>query len=212
MDARYDISKLFEAAFGMQLPFYIIPSVRVNANQGETYCPKIKMNKGEWRGRKTYLGTNFIMPTRFVGGEYYKYKPNGELTKTTLDDIVLPPVTLIDFRRAKNITKTDMLGSDGTVKEIYGFDDWIFTARGLALSRPGYYAYQKIQDLLEFENLADSIEVSSFLFSEKNITRIVIENIEIGQLEGQPDTIPFTIQGCSDNPIELVLTEKSLMQ
>jgi hypothetical protein len=212
MDIRYNISELFQKAFGIDIPIYIIPPVTVNWEKEEIPYSGFIMKTEEEAKTISYLGTPIVAPTTLMAGTYMKYKQNGEIIKTTTSDFMLPAVTLIDFRRAKNITKTDMLGSDGTVKEIYGFDDWAINMRGLALGEPGYTAQKQIERLLEYENLADSIDVEGILFSAKGIRRIAIEDIELGQLEGQPQTIPFTIRACSDNPIELVLTEKSLTQ
>lgn len=211
MDLRYNISKLFQKAFGVDIPIYIIPSVSISWKEENPYSG-FTLKTEEESKTMSYLGTPIIAPTTLMAGTYMKYKQNGEITKITTSDFMFPPVTLVDFRRAKNIIKTDMLGSYGTVKEIYGFDDWSINIRGLALSEPEYPAQKQIEKLLEYENLADSIDVEGILFSSKDIRRIAIEDIELGQLEGQPGTIPFTIRACSDNPIELQLTEKSLIQ
>ena len=64
-------------------------------------------------------------------------------------------------------------------------------------------AYEQHQELLKWENIADSIEVIGELFLDKSIYRLVIEDINFPQLEGKQNIIPFEIAAVSDEPIEL---------
>ncbi|TWP30508.1 hypothetical protein ETU08_01750 [Apibacter muscae] len=211
MDARYYVSKALQKLFGYNLPIYF--PYRLNKQlPAEIIFPDVTLKEEEEILKLSYLGTPIVAPTTFKAGEYRKYKANGELTSISLPDFQLPLVTLIEFRRAKNIIKTDMLGANGTVKEIYGMDDWVISFRGYAMDEPNKKAQDQIENLLKFEELADSIEVDGILFTSKNIHRLAIESIELGQLEAEPGTIPFTITASSDEALELVLTEKTLSE
>src|SRR5690606_6995127 len=84
----------------------------------------------------SWMGTPIIFPSIFLGDSYMRYKPTGEIEKVQRADFELPATTMFSFRRAKNITRTELPGASGTVKEVYGFDDWIIDVRGIALDEP----------------------------------------------------------------------------
>ena len=88
---------------------------------------------------------------------------------------------------------------------MYGFDDWVIRLRGLCLNEPDRSAYDQITELLQWEKIADSIPVLGDLFRDKDIYNIAIQNIDIKQIQGKPNIIPFEISALSDEPLELVL-------
>lgn len=198
-----DISQLFNAAFGVIPLTY---KVEQDAQQnGEASYPTIQTKPLAEAKKMSWMGTPIMFPMKFVGGSYQFYKSSGILAQKSLNDFELPPTTIVDFRRAKNITKTNVLGSNGTVKEIYGFDDWQIRIRGLCLDTPDITAYQLHQELLKWEDIADSIEVIGELFKDKSIYRLTIEDMDFKQPQGKHNVIPFEITASSDEPLELVL-------
>ncbi|MFD2566076.1 DUF6046 domain-containing protein [Pseudotenacibaculum haliotis] len=200
---NYNLQELFRVAFGKTDPVYTTDSVSSDQKKniaftGVTVQPKQKAERMSW------LGTPILFPVLFKGGTYQEYLPNGQITEVVMSDFYLPAATLVDFRREKNITETPVLGDDGTVKEIFGFGDWKIRIKGLCLDEPGSSALDQITEILTWENLIGSIQISGELFSKKDIGSIVIKSIEVPQVQGKPGVIPFTINAISDKIIELL--------
>lgn len=154
------------------------------------------------------FNTNVMGAIILEGGEYNMYGHDGNLIKGRFGDYTLPYSCIASFTRESNITKTDVLGSTGTVKEIYGKGDWRITIRGIAFNRrdgKGVTAHEQISTLSKWANVCDSIPVKSPMFRSKEIYNIVIETFSVQPLVGQWDAIPFQIDALSDEPIELNL-------
>ncbi|CDF80568.1 conserved hypothetical protein [Formosa agariphila KMM 3901] len=200
---RPDISQLFNAAFGVIPITYKVDNQA--PNNGLVNYQSIPVKTYEAAKKMSWMGTPIMFPMKFKGGSYQYYKSTAVLAQKQLNDFELPPATMVDFRRAKNITKTQVLGSNGTVKEIYGFDDWQIRIRGLCLDTPNQSAYEQHLSLLPWEGLADSIEVLGELFIDKSIYRITLEDVDFKQAQGKENVIPFEITASSDEPLELVL-------
>lgn len=145
----------------------------------------------------------------FEGGEYNMYdKLTGNIIKGRYGDYRLPHSCIVEFSRDANITKTTVLGSTGTVKEIYGKGDWDITIRGIALQRrdgTGETAQEQINSLVRWDNICDSIPVLGDIFRLKEIYNITITNISIQPIVGRWNAIPFQIDAVSDEPVELFL-------
>ena len=200
MNTNFDIATLLSKAFGVNTANFVLPN---DAPQnGDASYASIPVKEKKEAKKMSWLGTPIIYPTVFKGSPYQQYK-KGVLELKSFQNFNIPPATLIDFRRTKNITKTRLIGNAGAVKEIYGFDDWQIRFRGLCLDTPQMSAYEQHQELLKWENIADSIEVIGELFLDKSIYRLVIEDINFPQLEGKQNIIPFEIAAVSDEPIEL---------
>lgn len=203
-DIRYNLSELFQLAFGQNSPVFIPQSINPPQRNGVEFTG-ISVKPDEEANRMSWLGTPILFPIKFKKGTYKTFTVDGELEEIRLSDFYLPPATLVDFRRAKNVTKTNVLGDTGTVKEIFGFDDWKIRIKGLCLNEPNRTAYEQLQELLQWEQLSDNINVSGQLFTDKEINSIVIESIEVPQVQGKPNVIPFTINAVSDQILELTI-------
>ncbi|WP_435135712.1 DUF6046 domain-containing protein [Formosa sp. A9] len=197
---RPDISQLFNAAFGVTPITYKVDNQA--PNNGLVNYQSIPVKTYEAAKKMSWMGTPIMFPMKFKGGYYNRYSKAGRLIANPYQDFDLPPATIVDFRRAKNITKTNVLGSTGTVKEIYGFDDWQIRIRGLCLDTPNLSAIDQYKALLRWEEIADSIEVLGELFLDKSIFSITIEDIDFKQAQGKENVIPFEITASSDEPLE----------
>jgi len=210
MDIRYNISELFQVAFGINSPVFIpeplLKSPPVNINYSGL-VPLDENYAGE-NGFRTmsWMGTPIVFPVKFKGKEYQLYNGLGEIIKTRLNDYQLPAATLLSFRRAKNITRTNLLGSNGTVKEIYGMDDWVIDVKGLCLDEPGNPAADQLAKLLRWEELADAIEVRGSLFSSLKISAVAMLDFQKDGTQAKPGVIPFQFQLLSDEAVELVIS------
>lgn len=224
---QYNITDLLATAFDIKVPIrlpdpvsmakvevgqkYIIQDAK-SENNTAIYSSLQMKNEEFISNSKSWMGTPILFPFTFLNEgldkPYKVFKPNGELEDVLMEKFVLPAATMLDFSRAKNIIKTEVLGGEGTVKELFGFDDWKFRIRGICLTDNSRTKFktateQKLQ-LLAWEKIAGSVKVQGVLFSELNVSEIVIESINIKTIEGRPDYIPFEIQAVSNSPISLI--------
>ena len=154
------------------------------------------------------LGTPVFGDITFEAGQYNIYnKYTGIIEKAGYSGYTLPYSCIVDFSRQNNVITTPVLGSTGTVKEIYGIGDWDITIRGIAFNndKAGNSAHEQIKQLIAWADLCDSIEVGGSVFLSKGINRIAIKSIDIQPIEAKWNVIPFTIQAISDEPIELTI-------
>ena len=204
---NYNIPELFQAAFGDNLhnaPVYSLPSTESNQRNAVQFTGIVTKPQSQAR-KASWLGTPFMFPITFKRGTYSIYQSDGTISSIGKQDYILPPATLTSFSRAKNITRTNVLGDSGTIKEVFGFDDWKIRIKGLCLDQPDISAYEQLTELLSWEEIAGSIGVSGDLFTDKSINSIAIENIEVSQVQGKPSVIPFNIAAVSDQIPELTV-------
>lgn len=201
-----DINTLFDIAFGVR-------GVVQYRNQqqflkGGGYDVTVAETKEEAE-RLSYLGTPILFPIKFIGKEYQVYNDVGDIVTRSFKDFELPTATIVNFRHPKIIRKTKLPAGNGTVKELYGGDDWQIDIKGICLADPSHAfaktAKQQQEALIAFDKVFDAIEVKGDLFENKSIRRLVIENIQFNQLQGHPDKMPFIIRAVSDEPEELIL-------
>lgn len=204
-DIRYHVSELFQLAFGINIPIYITDPLRRDAPANISYAGLETIPEYVSADSTSWMGTPIMFSATFGGGSYNRYKMNGELERVQLNDFVLPPATMFQFRRAKNINRTNVLGSNGTVKEIFGFDDWVIDVRGLCLDEPTRSAQSQLEELIRWENLADSIEVSGSQFSSRGLMRVAIAEWSDSIPQGQPGVVAFQMQLMGDDPMEFGL-------
>lgn len=211
-DQKYKISKLFQSAFGINSPVYITKTMREDKPTNFSYkgietLPDYSSSDWDFEKQTSWMGTPIIFPTTFINNQKMKkYNSLGELVNVQLNDIQLPPATMFSFRRAKNITKTNVLGSNGTVKEIFGFDDWLIDVRGLCLDEPNRSAKSQLDDLLAYYELACGVGVSGALFTACEINAVCITDFNFEVVQGSNGgVISFTMQLTSDEDIILVL-------
>ncbi len=192
---QYNTSELFELAFGIKT----IGNYKID-----------KVSEGlDYESKLSYLGTPMIVPIKFKGKGYQIFNDFGEVVIDKFEDFSLPASTLVNLRRAKTIVKTKASAAKGTVKEIFGFDDWQIDIMGFCLADKAHTTAktareQKIK-LNEFDAIVDSIQVVSELFDDFDISHLVINEIQFNQLRGKPGVIPFSLRCSSDEPSNLFL-------
>ena len=208
MDARYTISQLVELAFGIKSPVFIPYPIEISTPALQSGFSGMELKVEDYGETETsWLGTPIVHPFKVLGGRYKVYNQDAAVELQDFEDFSFPPVTLIDFEREKLWERTVVAGGKSSVKEVYGFDDWVCRVRGLCLNEGvnGKTAQQYKEGLLQLENIVDTLKVSSALFAEKRIDSIFISKIRLRQLEGKPNVIPFEFDVFSDDPLELVL-------
>ena len=202
---RYDISQLFNLAFSS-----IGDLARYDVSQGQPSktipaYPEIPAAEITESNVVSHFGTPIMFPITFNGGNYKKYN-NGLIETIEMDSYRLPATTLTDIRRAKIIRKTRVSGGTGSIKELYGLDDYMIRIRGLIIhENPDTFPEAELQRIQEFGDLADSVSVSGGLFDLLKIYQIDINEVAYQQLKGYPNVLPFFIRAESNEPIELIL-------
>lgn len=222
----YNIAKLFEIAFGIRsISAYNVGDVgslpqdvkhqyqglnkESSNNNTFNYSGIEVVNQPHEASRLSHLGTPIILPITLKGKKYQVFDRMGNIVYRQYDDFELPSASLVTMRHAKIINKTKANAANGTVKEMYGFDDWKIEIRGFCLSDPSHQnaqtAYNQKLKLFEFDKIVDSISVISEVFNDLDISNIVIEELSFNQLKGKPGVIPFHMKCVSDEPLELIL-------
>lgn len=154
------------------------------------------------------MGTPIMFPIQFSSGNYKKYNQRGELVDVKMNDFRLPITSLVSFSRDKIMAVTRINGGNGTVKEIYGFDDWQITINGFLIPDAAQPQGKKTpleqeEELVRWDNLACSIAVFGEVFKAGKIKNLTIKGIRFEPMRGRPNIRTFTITAISDNPIEL---------
>ncbi|WP_281323747.1 DUF6046 domain-containing protein [Flavobacterium sp. IMCC34518] len=154
------------------------------------------------------MGTPIVFPILFSSGVYKKYNERGEIVDKKMGDFRLPIASIVSFRRDKIMGVTRINGGKGTVKEIYGFDDWQVSINGFLIpdgSQPQGFKnpLEQEKELINWDNLASSIEVFGELFTVRKIKRLTIKGVTFEPMRGKPNIRTFTVTAISDDPIEL---------
>lgn len=161
--------------------------------------------------RPSMFGTPIFGSFTIKGGKYLIFdKSKGTLVPKAIDDFEFPVTSIIEFRRPKVITKSPMIGGAGTVKEIYGLDDWAISIKGVCLNDPSRKdvetrtARSQQIKLCELNEIVGHLVIKSgSIFLNKKIFNIVMEDVIFSPIQGKPDVIPFEIPCCSDEDILL---------
>lgn len=158
----------------------------------------------------SHLGTPIYYPILLKGGEYKQYDRNGEVQRVRVGDLRMPLSSVVEMSRSKVLTTTRVVAAQSTVKEIYAHDDWTIRVSGILLDEPqhpqGATTIEAMQErLLEFEALADAIEVEAELLHQRQVYRMVIKSISFNQLPGKPRMHGFQMECVSDDALELII-------
>jgi len=201
----YSAEQLLNIAFGIRSVYH--PEFTKGGNDYSNYETGLS-KETITSGRMIQNGQHIMFPMKFIGGSYMRYDKDSRIIKERIPDFDLPASSIASFQQAKIETRT-MVSGGGTVKEMYGLDDWVITIRGICMNDKAHSGYEKAIEqygqLVKFGQLMDSIEVSGDLFDLKNIYRLVIIDVNFPELVGMPDVFPFELRCRSDKPIELIL-------
>jgi len=192
-------ANLLAEVFGQ--PVYVIPGTN-EMTTVDSYMVSVS-DPNEY-DRLSRFGTPVVGSFTIEGGKYKVYdKVTGKLVVKEYSDFEFPLATIVDFSRPKYITKTPTIGSNGTVKEIFGFEDAKISIRGICIDDPSRSEQRTAKEqklaLWALNDIADSLSIlKGKIFFEKNITRIVMEDIQFSAVQGKPGMIQFEIPAVSD--------------
>lgn len=201
-----NIANLFAEVFGISSPIFIPYGRKLPDFMPEGY-KDFQVLKPEEAAIKSWMGTPVLDSFAFSSGTYRRFDVKGNLSDIEMGDFVVPYATIVEFNRQMNMTKTKVMGNFGTVKEIYGLDDWNISIRGFCLTDKSRTdqktAEEQAHALVMWSQLVDSIEVSGDLFVQKAIYALVMEDFQLAPVQGKPDVYSYTISAVSDKSIEL---------
>lgn len=207
---QYNIPNLFLEGFGLKVGASYRPEITDgNPDQPQSLFSGVKIIEDineayEMSG----VGTPILFPITFLENTYKRYNKDGEIVDKKMATFRLPIASVISFKRDKIMSETKINGGRGTVKEIYGFDDWGITINGFLIpdsSQPQNYKnpLEQEKELIKWDSLASSIEVGCELFTLRKIVNLTIKGISFEPMRGRPNIRSFTVDAVSDEPIEL---------
>jgi hypothetical protein len=112
--------------------------------------------------------------------------------------------------RSKSITKTPVVASQASVKEIFSMDDWSIRISGILFDESnhpqGARTIEQMQErLLAWFALADSVELEGRLFTDRNVHRLTLKSFSLNQMPGKKRVFGFQMDADSDDPLELII-------
>lgn len=204
------LAGLFQEVFGVRVGGMYRPEVGDGADDPTTKASYfgVQYVDDATAQQLSQFGTPIIYPIEFNGGSYKKYDNFGEIKPQIMGDFRLPAASIVSFKRDKIISSTKMNGGYGTVKEVYGFDDWQVTINGFLIpdsTQPqGFFTpLDQEKELQKWDDLACSIEVLGDLFDNKGIKNLTIKGMNFEPMRGRPNIRAFTINAVSDAFLEL---------
>lgn len=206
----FDLQELFSLAFGYGTK-QIKHKYKINTEDKSTPA-SIKYNITDVKSldeatELTKSGTPIIFPITFCSGGYQKYDSNGKIIIEQMNEFRLPASTIVELDRNKAITTTPLSGGVGEVTEMYGFENWNISIKGICMPEPNHPQAKTPKDqknmLYKFDCLADTIDIESEILRNLNIMSISIDSIKFSQLPGKPDFTPFEISCKSEEPAEI---------
>lgn len=204
-----NIGALFTEVFGVSSPVFL-PWGRPLKNYNPGDYKEVNATTEEVAEAYSWMGTPVVGTFTLDGCKKYKtYNTNGAPATLNLVSFPMPYATMVDFSRPMNVSKTKVLGAYGTVKEVYGLDDWTINIRGFCIednSRRGFKTVaEQVNALVQFGKVTEAIGVTGSIFDDKKIYSIVIEELSFNPLQGNSSIVPFTIRAVSDTPQNLTI-------
>lgn len=147
------------------------------------------------------LGTPVISDLTFVGGSYTDEETGRVINYRDVTQVTV----LMQVSRPKIIVKTNITGSNGTVKEYINMDDFQVTINGIITGANGIYPVEDVADLQAVCEAPVTIPVVSTYLQNLGIYSLVINDFSFDQEPGGYSQQNFTLNCISDKPIELVL-------
>lgn len=191
------------AGLGLLKPkFYKVNESEIAKEQGDTNINTFESKKGKF-------GLPIFDEFRFLADEvnkiiYQDDKEYGNGTTKIVTSFIFE-TALIELNQTKNIVKTAIAGTNGTVKEYMSQGDYIINLKGVVVGdvanqRP---SADKLNNLIAFLRAPLSIPISCAFLEEFHISSVVVESYKIGQREGARNVIDVEINMLSDSVIEL---------
>jgi hypothetical protein len=163
---------------------------------------------------RSYLGTPVWSPLEFIGTSGTS-KDNstgvgGAIGKREGQVWLRIDNCLMTVTQDKIITRTQVPGRRGTVKEYIGEDDFNINIRGSIVSEyPLIYPREEVSLLIEFLRLPKQLPIASEFLQLFDIHSFVVDSYTVAEKLGSRNEVPFEIHALSDWAEEIILNPNS---
>lgn len=204
MDYQINIQDLFSMAFGLRRPIYVVQTdVKLSQNSSLYDPQQTVLTLPADETLKSSLGTAVLSPVYLEAGQYKERLNDGRIITVPYPELLLPATTLLEVNLKKVITKTPLVGGQGTFKEYISFDDYDVRIRSVFVGNTPEQVSDFLKQLMALWQVPKEINVACDYLDILGIEALVIENIVPQQLEGRPLMLPFEITCVSDKPTQL---------
>lgn len=178
---------------------YNLQNTRVADARNNPYDGKISQDtQRDPELYKSSLGTPVLADVTFKGRSYV----NAAGKTVSFEDVRFETV-LLNVSQPKNIVKTIIEGSDGSIKEYIGLGDYQVTVNGIITGPNGHHPADEIRALKNMLDAPIPIEVVSRYLQNLDIYNLVVEDWAMQQDPGGYSYQAFTINCISDLPVEI---------
>lgn len=116
---------------------------------------------------------------------------------------------IVKMSSGNNVVMTKVQGRDFTRKELVSGGDMTFTVSGKIVSNyPDVYPYEDVSRLASLMQYKGVIQVSNLLFSQFNVTQVLIKDFSLSQRTGFKNEQPYTFSCVAVEPNEAVQVVK----
>lgn len=116
---------------------------------------------------------------------------------------VLIPSALLTISLANEVVTTILQGRGGSIKEYVTSGDYIIQLSAIITNENGAEPIAELNDLNTLSIVPNSVGIINKLLNSLGVTKVVIENINVQQLQGRLDSVQLTMNLRSDNDINL---------
>jgi hypothetical protein len=157
-----------------------------------------------------YVNNNISFEDITLSGNGYnlEFAYKGFSKDGGLGNVFAPP-PMVSFRKSKNISRTEIDGTDAEVVERYGDRSWEITIQGLLIDMVNHeYPSEQVKKIRELIEVAAPFEVSGQAFDDLGIKSIYVTDFEIAGVQGFQDTMQYSISARSIKPVEFFLNNR----
>jgi hypothetical protein len=166
----------------------------------------------------SYLNTPIEQQIIFKAGNYDVLKNGIVVSRNFPNDYPLSASCICEFSRGKIMDKTNINGTEGYVKELWGFEDWTVNIKGLLFcernnmskNNSAIFPDEEIKKLKEYEEITDAVDVFGVMFGLLDIKSLSVEKVSVSDIKGVPNAKSFQMFCTSDTAQELIIKNNQL--
>ena len=119
----------------------------------------------------------------------------------------------VQMQSSNNVVLTKVQGRDFSRKELISGGDVNFTVTGKIVSNyPDVYPYEQVSKFITLMQTKGVLRVSNLMFSQFNVTQILIKDFQMGQNEGFKNVQPYSFTCVGVEPDEAVKVVEDTIQ
>jgi hypothetical protein len=200
--AVFDLEQLYRRTFGGRP--YTVPGLSPNPEPETGFViPHRKDNVSQISG--SHLATEHMGKEIWLPVKFYDLDA-GEFGAPEL----LLPYAVVKISGKKTIVKTALAERQGTVKELYGIDDYSISIKGFLIDEKNrIWPEAELKTLKKLFEINQAIKLDNALtniFLDENESRVVVESFDLPEVEGGRKHVrPFSLSLESDSIFVLEL-------